>query len=710
MIGTRSMRGGSVDLKKVFCDNGSDLGKFKKFVKLMDGQDPNVIKCKNFKTRPQGAADDDVHPEITQFIIALGYAVREINKAGSLADPALEDLYVNCLTANEENSKFFSQFFQLNDSQGSVPLLESARGKDLKDYKLSPIKIYSEYQMLSSNDNDFDETKPLLATSNSSTNNPFDQVGGTFSGFIALIPNVTGNIWLDGQTKFVSNNTNDLITIFVTVVNADNSSVPIFGVTVDLVAIFSKAVTITAFSFDWTGYYNELVSKPIDGASIVLPSWLSREEQFRNVITHHLAKGWTREGDDYIHRGTDGKPIEKVPIDDCAFITTDATECMSFLENCVYNGENVLSEVCQEGILRFNINIPMTQIAELVQKINPKTAFAILNKFGFGTYTESDPMAIPRGLRRTKVQSVGSWLKDLDSIAEQQFGPSGKATAEKVKKMNPLLNYLELLVQWVNVNPQLLNPEETNGSNPDMFGSFPKINEAYNTYRHVNPYKAATLRLSSISCGLDRLRASVENQLSGFNAPAVISNIASVPLGIQMPLNRNMFTTGMIPAMVMTGGDSGMNSVEEQFSRITDTMDWSYFKGIYDDLINTMQTNGDEYRLKLSNDSKNALEQKFKSFKEAEIALRTSLRNQIIRRRLAEASYGAIDANGFNGPELAKILEKHSNLLNLASAYNRKAVNIINLLQTIAEACISKIAKKEETSSQYNRPMRMRPY
>ena len=56
-----------------------------------------------------------------------------------------------------------------------------------------------------------------------------------------------------------------------------------------------------------------------------------------------------------------------------------------------------------------------------------------------------------------------------------------------------------------------------------------------------------------------------------------------------------------------------------------------------------------------------------------------------------------------------KVLEKHSNLLNISSAYNRKARNLIDLFQTIAKAVTDKIENgqtiKSSSGRAYDRPL-----
>jgi hypothetical protein len=252
------------------------------------------------------------------------------------------------------------------------------------------------------------------------------------------------------------------------------------------------------------------------------------------------------------------------------------------------------------------------------------------------------------------------------------------------------------LVQWVNANPQVLNPEET--KNPKLISKWPPINKSFRTYSYLNPYKPAEVRLRGVSCGLERLKSSIMNELSGAQGSATISTIASVPLGIEMPLARPGFINPASFGNVIPMFGGGIYDTEAELQNINAQYGYKLFDQIYKDLSETMVGMTGDRKLKLTYNTQKNILGKLENFRKTEEELRKSLVGLIKRNQLYQASRGYVnpysaaleDDNGGNN-RFAAVLAKHSNLLHLSSSYNKKAVNLIDLFQTITKAILGKM-------------------
>jgi len=374
-----------------------------------------------------------------------------------------------------------------------------------------------------------------------------------------------------------------------------------------------------------------------------------------------------------------------------------------------------------------------------VMKINPAAAFGILKKFRFGSRLSKEETYPFPGFRRYKVQTVASWIEELLSETDrcrteqpivkprcgtlkEQLGDSAQKiiamARDPTKAKHKFFDYLDILVQWVNANPQVLNPEEV--KNPEMGSkNWPKINNSFRTYDYVNPYRPAQIRLTNMSCGLERLKSSIVNELSGSNGASMISSIASVPVNIEMPLSRQAFVSsnplGNISMFPMIGGGTGIYDTEYELQNLNNQYGYMLFDQIFKDLTDIGNDRmGSSKRVKLSDKSYQDIQAKLAKFKNLEVEIRKALANTIERNKLYQNSHGYINPYDVeNGNQLKALLAKHSNLMNLSTAYNKKAINLIDLFQTITKAILGKIDnssrndiyQNDTSQSKYERPL-----
>ncbi|QGR53903.1 hypothetical protein [Moumouvirus maliensis] len=642
--------------------------------------------------------------------------VQANNKGSNLRDPEIYNFYTQVIAGRPD---FYDRFFNLvrTDATGvspNVPILEAVgkQGADLDKYRLNVKKIGG-YTRLTEG-----------------------QRGGQFGDvvFISLIPpypadGSVGRVWLTRDipvdvATLASRGAEALRTIARAVYyspSADTAN--IYGNDIPLAPVIQTAVATPLFSSNYQNYFGDLLRASVAATAqpTLSPLWKENENRLSEYLLRHASK-WERVDDDFILRGPDGNPIAQQPADNCTFIS-NTEDCLDVLRQCIAPGANV-NDGCSR-LTDFNfvgLDVPASRLKQEVMKINPLVAFNILRQYGFASYLTEEKNDPFYGFRRYKVQTVGSWLKELvegsdrcnnANISQDPCKPQtlrqylGDTLADKILAMArdptkfPFFNYLDILVDWVNANPQVLNPEESKFIRTGS--KYPPINDSFKTYDYLNPYKPAEYRLRNMTCGLERLKTNIFNDLSGINGHAFISNLASVPIGIQMPLSRSAFVTSSpfgnyIP--VMTGGQ--FYELENELKNLNGQYGYALFSQIYQDLLETMKSMQGDRRISLSTHTQDQINEKLENFKRAEEALRESIVKTIERNKLYQASRGYINPLNIPADKLPAVLAKHSNLLQLSSAYNKKAINLIDLFKTISEAIISKL---DEGKSKYTRPL-----
>jgi hypothetical protein len=483
----------------------------------------------------------------------------------------------------------------------------------------------------------------------------------------------------------------------------------VMGTTIKAIDIAEGITGLVNLLIDTRKAYNILLSQPLRSQVRVT----SALQELEDKLSAHVFKdtqNWTRVGDNFVRKDKDGNKIEEEEIDSCAFLTQDLGKCHNFITNCALSEEKDFPAACSQILDSdfYVANLTPDVIKEKVVTIHPKVAFGLLQRFQFGSYLAEDNEPI-RGIKRYKVQSVPSWVKELDSIAKANptvFGPNTQDVIKKItgKDGVNLLLYFKILVDWVNANPQVLNPEET--KNPQCKKWIqPDADKSFNMYQHANPYKAAVLRLRAMGCGLDRLKGSLINDMTGFDGRTILSNISINPYDVSNPLNRSGFVSimpGANVAFLQKGGDSA----EDALNKISSEYGYEMFKNLYDYLMGNMKNLKETCNLDLSSKSKTDIENKLAKFKVCESELRESMAKLIQRRKLYAASNGAIDAFNIPDENLKEVLAKHSNLLNLTTAYNKRAANLIDVFQAIVKATLSKVEEKKPELT-YTRPLNM---
>lgn len=510
--------------------------------------------------------------------------------------------------------------------------------------------------------------------------------------------------------------------------------IKIYGQTINIKTITADSRLRTYFSIN----YHDLFKESLNDADPYKISSSSTWNGLNIILTEEMlrdASKWVR-----VHDASDdnyGNFVYKVngQVEDvkedgaCSFINESVNKCLDILSSCASSSieDGKVAYACEkimEFSFDFGINPSGNDLANKISKMNPRIAYLILKQFKFGSYL-SDEENIPfKGIRRYKVQSVSDWLREMGAgsdrcrepvaAVERPCNPKplreqlGEETVKRIIEYagktdkRSFFDYLQTLVNWVNANFQVLNPEEFHKF--EQGRSWPKNDDKFNTYDYLNPYGKINIRMKSLSCGLERLKSSIVNDTAGARGADLMSVIATIPTGIEMPLARPGFTYAVPSANLLYGGSS---DVEDTFKNLSRQYGYELFKDIFDYLKTSMS--GLQTRMKLKSTTEQNISNKLEKFRVAEEELRKSLINLIERNQLYKASQGFINAYDMDDENFKKVLEKHSNLLNISSAYNRKARNLIDLFQTIAKAVTDKIENgqtiKSSSGRAYDRPL-----
>ena len=160
--------------------------------------------------------------------------------------------------------------------------------------------------------------------------------------------------------------------------------------------------------------------------------------------------------DMFVRRDKCGNVIDEVFTNNCAFLAVDTQTGLDFLVRFLSAEGDDVQIVCRDLLIfDFEFGSDKNQLVEEVQKINPLVAYSILKQFKFDCFLTNISDVL-----RYKVQSVTSWLKGLSSDAPGSLADIiVKMATGQIKNRTAFFDYLDILVQWVNANQQILNPE-----------------------------------------------------------------------------------------------------------------------------------------------------------------------------------------------------------------------------------------------------------
>lgn len=555
----------------------------------------------------------------------------------TLATDSIKKFYRNFISTNVP---LYERFFDIIEISTGTPvdLATSIPDSDLKKYRLIIRKTpYLTKIQKGGNGND-----------------------NAFILFIPMTPVSSNFIWLSRQKWIPAINfggQDALRNIVRVTTRTIGPVVTILNIPLQIPVIIHHATT-NPFHVDYANVFD------IDPES-TLPQftsvWKSGEMELAKHLTKH-AEQWTRQGDLFSRH-------DKITVDNCQLIQKSTDECLNLLTGCINAPNDKFPETCQ-GFLstsfNFSSNTSMTELAEKVSKMDPSIAYKILEKFGFGYYRDETTKLL-------RVEGVGTWLEELlkrpnkctletCSSLRNYLGPKITETMIEMvydKSKWQLFDYLGILVDWVNANPRVLQVEIVQ---PEPEKSQP-IDPDFIIYDHIGPSRKIANRLKHVSCGLERLKSSIYNDLAGARKP-IIS-----PVKIDMPLARLGFT---YPGYSSMHGGGGIFDMEHELQKIGSQNGYELLKSLYQDLLNII-ANLSNNKICLSDHSKMKIDNRLQQFQEIESDYRKALVNYVQR------------------PYTDNKLVQYTDFLELNNIYNRKATEIIDIFQAIIKTVLDKL-------------------
>lgn len=386
------------------------------------GKLAEMIQVKNFIPDPRvsnlGLFDNDVHPEIVQFIVDVGnyheaiqntsFEVFETETAAGAPGKLLFENVIKVFnTLPTEVQNFYSKYMNISVISGPG----AVKGIELSAFEPSKFKPDTVFLNMKKYDSSavgktsirFAEGLSQIQVSSKSI------FGIKYAGAPIVIPTLNVAYVFALDSKLAVN-------------PAQRLGNPAIGFTVDLRAIIKASLAKSNQGYDGED----------------LPSSSILDISTGDVIDVKDGK--------FIKK--DGMRILPVDIEKNNCYTTqfkgNDAECHKFIYELILNED---ADSFNKYFSNFNDSLFAIRAKDEILNINPDIAVRLLKKFGFNINTI--PTLSGRSVQ--KFESLYEWMKRLDSTGVS------KGTIDNIRKATHLKTYLELLVHFVNNNPSILN-------------------------------------------------------------------------------------------------------------------------------------------------------------------------------------------------------------------------------------------------------------
>lgn len=214
----------------------------------------------------------------------------------------------------------------------------------------------------------------------------------------------------------------------------------------------------------------------------------------------------------------------------------DDAQCKKFIFECLLSqDENALEKCLADKKLTADFFKVAT---DDIKNLHPVLALRILQQFGFHKYEEFDDVA---GMKLWKVESVKNWLK---TVLQPKY-PNLSSMINQPGQ-DHILGYLDLISQYVNANPAILN-KQYNGTSDEAMGKLEKKKSEYGKRLQLD-WEKPKAKGSFITSDIYRLRGHLQQLRASRNLPFFQAN-----RGLFTPFGRQ-FTPGV--GMLQAGGGS----------------------------------------------------------------------------------------------------------------------------------------------------------
>ncbi|CAI2358528.1 Hypothetical protein MVR_LOCUS234 [uncultured virus] len=303
-------------------------------------------------------------------------------------------------------------------------------------------------------------------------------------------------------------------------------------------------------------------------------TWKQVENKLRGNIKR-IKSNWSRMGDGpMVHNPEANQPVNNGKPQD-AFncnLMHDTKYCIDLIDNCLLSStaNDFTSGPCNLDYDKFiNVNdLTPEELKARVSQINPFFAVSFLAKLHFGYKREHDP----RGFFFYKIQSVEAWIKELldttrarqcneytkyskcDVSLHDALGAKNAQAIINLMKTDPakasiFFNFLDIMVEWANMNPQAISPElrKKPSMHGDVTAKYPPQTERYNIYTHISPEQQKFIKNRMRLCELERLRSLLSEKATGADASQGVrlteimnNRMPLMPFNVSNPAFSNM--------------------------------------------------------------------------------------------------------------------------------------------------------------------------
>jgi hypothetical protein len=436
---------------------------------------------------------------------------------------------------------------------------------------------------------------------------------------------------------------------------------------------------------------------------------------------------WKRDRNRFVkyNKGTNVPAVITSNIEQqCQFL--DNTVCVTFLNKCIAGKKRIDDTECQNIILTqnniFNLKdnnneyLKVGEIVKYAHKLNPAYAAKILHFFNFGT-KKSTARIGKTEVSIDKVESGGSWLRYINKNPKIV---GGSDVVDKITKNKDLLLYLEILVNYVNAHPKVLNPEYT--------GELQKIDtddvlEIDKKEWKIYKYKTYKYGTANPLTELERLKNSLLNDVTGPSSTYMLGKSVNMakdwalnpvmlnPLPYGIPLSIKQKGGGLYDGLIditirREPGRYSNDSFEEKLKKGFNDQDNNYGAAMLKDLVNYAQellSRGEKF--KMSESTYKELIRKVEKLGKIEDKITNTLGNLVIKRRVYNKSRGLINLNEIEDKEyLDKLLKKHEKFAKLSDAYRKKSVDLITVLQHLYKIIEEKVGNPKTEREEVDYP------
>ena len=409
------------------------------------------------------------------------------------------------------------------------------------------------------------------------------------------------------------------------------------------------------------------------------------------------AKKWRKTADGYVAK-VNGQDV-KYPIGDPnnelfeysskCFSTgiSGATkpECETYIHECLLQENPKELQKCIE-IFKTKPNF-FESAKNDINKMHPLVARRTLQRFGFHTITVKDSAA---GMPLKKVENVNSWLKNF---VDTRFDGVDR---KQIEQNTTLLNYLELLSQYVNANPGILN-QGYGGTSEEQQGAYtpPDWVSKLGIPKYVTHTEAGRqnvgLRLKSYF-QTSLLGAATQRQQNPFFRFGQSGQIAS-PFGANLTGTTNV----MIPQAIvgMSGGGLLSDYVSGGLPAITNGMSGATFtERVFKQALAELKSLNKRLD---PQEEKNLMDRIQKLKKEEDELIRTVLLiTEYNKLSIALKNY---DSQTLNKADLERLVARHTDMQGHYALSQERLMDILTKLQELISGEVSDSSRQPITTN-----------